>query len=66
MCVSLKDFREQRLGIMHVHLVVFSVVIVLIIVAIDNNKTFAEPILKDSSLRAELVVAILIQTQQKL
>ena len=29
--------------------------IVLIIVAINNNKTFAEPILKDSSLRAELV-----------
>ena len=36
---------------MLVNLAIFSVLIVLSIVTINNNKTFAEPILKDSSLR---------------
>lgn len=40
---------------MPVYLAVFSVLIVLLMVTINNNKIFAEPILKDSSLKAELV-----------
>ena len=36
-------------------LAIVSVLIVLLMVTINNSKTFAEPILKDSSLRAELV-----------
>jgi hypothetical protein len=40
---------------MPLYLAVFPVLIVLLIVTIINNKIFAEPILKDNSLRAELV-----------
>ena len=40
---------------MLVNLAIISMLIVLLVVTI-NNKIFAEPILKDSSLRAELVV----------
>jgi glucose/arabinose dehydrogenase len=42
-------------GFMPMYLAVFSVLLVLLIVTINNNKAFAGPILKDSSLRAELV-----------
>jgi glucose/arabinose dehydrogenase len=40
---------------MLVNLAIISVLIVLLMVTINNNKIFAEPILKDNSLRAELV-----------
>ncbi|MGB0003043.1 MAG: hypothetical protein WBP74_00150, partial [Nitrososphaeraceae archaeon] len=40
---------------MLVNLVIISMLIVLLVVTI-NNKIFAEPILKDSNLRAELLV----------
>jgi glucose/arabinose dehydrogenase len=39
-----------------VYSVVFSVLVVLLIITINNNKAFAEPIFKDTNLRAELVV----------
>jgi glucose/arabinose dehydrogenase len=38
-----------------VNLAIISVLIVLLIITINNNIIFAEPILKDNSLRAELV-----------
>ena len=37
------------------NLAIISVLIVLLVVTINNNRIFAEPILKDNSLRAELV-----------
>ena len=40
---------------MLMNLAIISMLIVLLVVTI-NNKIFAEPILKDSNLRAELVV----------
>ncbi|MGA9745778.1 MAG: hypothetical protein WBQ16_14300 [Nitrososphaeraceae archaeon] len=48
-----RGFREERVILMF--LAIVSVLIVLLMVTINNSKTFAEPILKDSSLRAELV-----------
>lgn len=45
MYVSLKEFHEDTLGFMPVYSVLFSVLIVLLVVTINNNKTFAEPIL---------------------